>query len=72
MIDRGKQRKAILDYIEKHGSITVFEAEGMHITSPTKVISDMKKMGYDLKSEWITVPSAWSSTGTTRVKRYTL
>ena len=45
------QKGKILDYCEKHGSITVREAfEKLYINSPTKRISELKKSGYDVQT----------------------
>ena len=39
---REKHKERILRYCEKHGSITVREAFGLDINSPTKRISEMR------------------------------
>lgn len=48
----GIQKNKILNYCEKHGSITVREAFNLDINSPTKVISVLRKSGlYDVRTE---------------------
>ena len=43
-MDKATQKGKILAYCEEHGSITVREAfEKLHINSPTKRISEMRK-----------------------------
>lgn len=45
-MDKATQRMMILEHCAKHGSITVREAfEELHINSPTKRISEMRKSG---------------------------
>ena len=45
-MDNATQRMKILEYCFHHGSITVREAfEELHINSPTKRISEMRKSG---------------------------
>lgn len=45
-MDKATQRMMILEYCADHGSITVREAfEELHINSPTKRISEMRKSG---------------------------
>ena len=46
------QRMRILQYCEEHGSITNQNAYAMGINSPTKRISEMREMGFDVKTEW--------------------
>lgn len=49
------QQQKILEYCDTHGCITVREAfEKLHINSPTKRISEIKKSGlYDVDTEEI-------------------
>lgn len=43
------QKGRILQYCAEHGSITVREAfERLNINSPTKRISELRRMGYDV------------------------
>ena len=72
MNEKVTQRQAILEYIEKHGSITNRDANRIGIMSPTKRISELRFLGYDIKEEWIEVKSKWSDHGKARVKRYSL
>jgi len=41
-MDKSKQRKAILAFCTKNGSITVRDAYALDINSPTKRISEMR------------------------------
>ena len=52
MANSATQREKILDYCEKHGSITVREAfVELNINSPTKRISELRRAGYDVQQE---------------------
>lgn len=47
------QEQRVLKYMEQHGSITGREAVlNLGIMSLTKVISDMRRQGLPIKSEW--------------------
>ena len=49
-MDRATQRGKILAYCKKYGSITVREAfELLHINSPTKRISELRRDGFDIQ-----------------------
>ena len=48
---KATQRSKILQYCAEHGSITVREAfEKLNINSPTKRISELRSMGYDVQT----------------------
>lgn len=48
-MDKLTQRQKILAYCKEHGSITVREAfEKLNINSPTKRISEMREVGYEV------------------------
>lgn len=66
------QRQRILDYCETHGCITVREAfEKLHINSPTKRISEIKKSGlFDVQTEEIRQTNA--SGEKVKFTRYTI
>jgi predicted ArsR family transcriptional regulator len=50
-MDRATQKKKILAYCEKHGSITVREAVvNLGINSPTKRISELRRSGYNVQT----------------------
>ena len=50
-MDRATQKKKILAYCEKHGSITVREAVvNLGINSPTKRISELRRNGYNVQA----------------------
>ena len=42
------QKAKVLAYCKEHGSITAREAFNLDINSPRKVISDIRKEGYDV------------------------
>lgn len=65
-----KQTEKILDYCEKHGSITVRDAfETLHINSPTKRISEIRKTGmFDIQT--VTEKRENSNKDTVHYKRY--
>ena len=48
------QHEKILDYCDKHGSITVREAFYLGINSPTKRISELRRAGYAVEQETLT------------------
>lgn len=52
-MDKATQRKKILAYCEKHGSITNREAsDKLYINSPTKRISELRNGDYDVQDIW--------------------
>lgn len=68
-MDKVTQRAKILDYCDKHGSITVREAfDKLNINSPTKRISELRKAGYDVQT--ITESRAKDNGETVRYTRY--
>ena len=72
MDEKTIQRQAVLNYIEEHGSITTKEAiNKLGILSPTKRISELRRLGYEFDEEWITVKTRYGN-GKTKVKRYSL
>lgn len=66
------QRQKILDYCETYGCITVREAfEKLHINSPTKRISEIKKSGlFDVQTEEVRQTNA--SGENVKFTRYTI
>lgn len=65
------QKQAILEYIRTHGSITSMQAEDIGCRRLASRICDLKKDGYKIVDEWITVKTRWGN-GKTEVKRYSL
>lgn len=65
------QAERVLDYMERHGGITQFEALAecavMRLASR---ISDLRKQGFPIESEMVTVKNRFEET--CRVKRYYL
>ena len=73
MDERVIQRQEILNHIENYGSITNLEATKKYgILSFPKRISELRRLGYDIEDEWITVKSPKGINGKKRVKRYFL
>ena len=61
---KASQRQRIVSFCEMNGSITVRDAyTKLNINSPTKRISELKSMGYDVDTEW-------ERNETCRYKRY--
>lgn len=68
-MDKATQKGKILRYCAEHGSITVREAfEKLHINSPTKRISELRKAGYDVQT--ITESKEKDNGETVTYKRY--
>ena len=68
-MDKVTQQAKILDYCDKHGSITVREAfDKLNINSPTKRISELRKAGYDVQT--ITESRSKDNGETVRYTRY--
>ena len=68
-MDKVTQQAKILDYCDKHGSITVREAFGkLNINSPTKRISELRKAGYNVQT--VTESKAKDNGETVRYTRY--
>lgn len=50
-MDNATQRAKIINYCNKHGSITVRDAfELLAINSPTKRISEIRRTGYEVRT----------------------
>ncbi len=69
-MDKATQRSKILAYFRDHGSMTVRECfEKLYINSPTKRISELRSMGYDI----VGIEEVKESNGkTVRYRRYFL
>ena len=53
-MDRQTQCSRMLGYMREHGSITVRQAVTLlGINSPTRRITDLKRMGYEIESETV-------------------
>lgn len=64
------QVTAVLDFIKNNGSITQKEAsDELGVGRLAARISDLKKLGHEIKTEMIVVPTRY---GKTRVARYSL
>lgn len=63
------QKMKILDYCAEHGSITIRDAfEKLHMNSPSKRISELRKAGYDVQT--VNETRINSSGNEVRYKRY--
>ena len=65
------QNQRILEYINEFGSITALEAmRDLGVYRLASRISDLKKRGYIVASDWVEVRNRWGEK--TRVKSYRL
>jgi DeoR/GlpR family transcriptional regulator of sugar metabolism len=65
------QHDRIIDYVRKHGSITTLEAfTDLGITKLTTRISEMRRMGMDIRGERVTVKNRYDEECS--VNRYTI
>ena len=65
------QNERIIDYIKRFGSITQFEAlRDLGVMRLASRISDIKRLGYPVESEMITVKNRYGEE--CKVKKYTL
>jgi hypothetical protein len=65
------QKQRILEYMDKHGSITSMEGQNeLGIARTASRICDLRKAGYNIVSEWVTVKDRYGDD--CRVKRYSL
>ena len=65
------QNERILDYIDKFGSITQYEAlRDLGVMRLASRISDLKSLGYPLVGEMVVVKNRYGEE--CRIKRYTL
>lgn len=70
-MDREIQRKMVLEYLKTHFGLTARKAiEELGIMSLSSRISELKKDGVPIKSEFIEVPTRYGDK--TRVKLYWL
>ena len=68
---RPSQKELVVDYMNRYSSITPLEAmQDLGIYRLTSRITDLRKDGYLVGSEWVEVPKRGG--GTTRVKSYRL
>ena len=66
-----KQTDRVLAYMEKHGGITQLEAlTEISVMRLASRISDLRKLGYPIESEMVTVCNRYGEK--CRVKRYSL
>lgn len=63
------QWQRVLDYLERHGSITQQEAkDSLGCARLAARILDLKRMGYRITAQMVEVPARWTRTAT--VARY--
>lgn len=68
---KATQAERVLAYIEKFGSITQYEAlQDLGVMRLASRISDLKKQGYPIKSEVVTVQNRFGEN--CFIKRYSL
>lgn len=65
-----KQNERILNYMNEHGSITQFEAYQLGILRLASRISDMRRLGYPIEREMVTVKNRFGED--CRVAQYSL
>lgn len=71
MSQKQTQAERVLAYIEKFGSITQYEAlQDLGVMRLASRISDLKKLGYPIKGEIVTVKNRFEED--CYVKRYSL
>lgn len=71
MQSRPTQAQRIVDYMEKHGSITQLEAlTECSVMRLASRITDLRRSGYEIESEMVTVQNRFGEK--CRVKRYRL
>lgn len=65
------QKQRILEYMDKHGGITSLDAQyELGVARLASRICDLRKAGYDIVTEWITVRDRYGND--CRVKLYRL
>lgn len=70
-MSKATQAERVLGYIEKFGSITQYEAlQDLGVMRLASRISDLKKLGYPIKGEIVTVKNRFDED--CYVKRYSL
>lgn len=63
------QYERITDFIRQNGSISEYDAHIIGIMKLSARLSEMKRLGYPLKSTWVAGRNEY---GSYRYKRYTL
>lgn len=63
------QHERIVNYIRQNGSISEYDAHVIGIMKLSARLTEMKRMGYPLKSTWVKGKNEF---GEYRYKRYTL
>ena len=70
-MSKATQAERVLEYIEKFGSITQYEAlQDLGVMRLASRISDLKKLGYPIKGDIVTVKNRFEED--CYVKRYSL
>lgn len=71
MSSKATQASRIIDYMERHGSITQFQAlADCGVMRLASRISDLRKRGFEIESEMVTVTNRFGEP--CRVKQYRL
>ena len=53
MAAKANQHKRIAEYIKQHGSISEYDAHLIGIMKLSARLTEMKRLGYPLKGEWV-------------------
>ena len=70
-MSKATQAQSVLEYIEKFGSITQYEAlSDLGVMRLASRISDLKKLGYPIKAEVVAVKNRFDEN--CHIKRYSL
>ena len=65
------QNERIIDYMRKYGGITPLDAmRDLGVMRLASRISDMRRLGYDVIDEWVSVENRWGEK--VKVKSYRL
>ena len=65
------QCQRVLDYIEKHGGITSYQAQKhISVARLASRISELRKLGYPIVTEWVTGVNKYGEKY--RAKRYSM
>lgn len=70
-MSKATQAQRVLDYMDKHGSITQLQAlQEIAVMRLASRIADLKKQGYPITSEMVTVKNRYGESCS--IKRYSL
>lgn len=52
-----ENRQKILNYLQQHGRMTIREGLSLRINNPAEYVRRLRKQGFDIVTEWITLPN---------------